>query len=92
MQAWRGSEDERKSLFEGKYPDLAGDLPALFAMACRPNMNMEILSFMIKQARAASAGGGAAADPAKSSADERVGEHLLSAFVTPSLARKMKQK
>jgi len=47
MKAFEGTQKEKRREFSVKYPDFEDRYPSLFAMACEPDFDVNMLKYMI---------------------------------------------
>jgi hypothetical protein len=51
IRSFSGSEKEKRTHFEEKYPDFARSYPTLFVMCCQDNFDIEMLKFFVSKWR-----------------------------------------
>jgi hypothetical protein len=76
MHAATGSPAHKARAFAGQYPDFKRLYPVLFEMACKPGMNMEVLSYMVTALQTHGEG---------QDTEVMVGQKLVDTYVTPAL-------
>jgi len=78
MQAHEGTPEERRTLFQGKYPEFAKRYPGLFFKSSEPGMDMKMLEFMVGQLP-------------RSGGEEKVGQELFDRYVSPAFVDRFKK-